>query len=66
MKVLDWGLLELARRDGWVKAKERLEEISNLQRYEFKLFMGNFRLHLHVFGIIGLWYPKIRAQGELF
>jgi hypothetical protein len=66
MKVLDWGLLELGRRDGWEKAKRRLEEIANLRTYDFKIFMGNFRLHPQVFGIIGLWYPKIPVQKELF
>jgi hypothetical protein len=65
MKALDWGLLELARRDGWEKAKGRLETISNLSDYEFRLYMGNFRLHPHNFGIIGMWYPKIPEQASL-
>jgi hypothetical protein len=62
MKALDWGLLELARRDGWDKAKLRLEDISRLGAYDFRLFMGNFRLHQHNFGIIGMWYPKLETQ----
>jgi hypothetical protein len=65
MKVLDWGLLELARREGWEKARQRLETISNIREYDFRLFMGNFRLHPKNFGIIGLWYPKIPDQGLL-
>jgi hypothetical protein len=65
MKALDWGLLELARRDGWEKAQRRLEEISQLQLYDFRLFMGNFRLHVHNFGIIGMWYPKHPEQPPL-
>lgn len=65
MKVLDWGLLELARREDWDKAKARLEVISDLASYDFRVFMGNFRLHPTVFGIIGLWYPKRRVQLEL-
>lgn len=65
MKVLDWGLLELARRDGWPAAKAQLERISNLQTHDFRLFLGNFRLHLTSFGIIGLWYPKRRPQIDL-
>jgi hypothetical protein len=65
MKVLDWGLLELGRRQGWEKARDRLAEISNLDSYDFRLFMGNFRLHSKNFGIIGLWYPKKRPQLEL-
>jgi hypothetical protein len=62
MKALDWGLLELARREGWEKARLRLEEISQLGAYDFRLFMGNFRLHPHIFGIIGMWYPKLATQ----
>lgn len=62
MQVLDWGLLELARRNGWDAAEARLAEISDLARYDFRLFMGNFRLHLTNFGIVGLWYPKRRDQ----
>lgn len=65
MKVLDWGLLELGRRDGWEKARSKMEEISNLTTHDFRIFMGNFRLHPHVFGIIGLWYPKRRVQLDL-
>lgn len=65
MKVLDWGLLELARRDGWDKAIARMQEISNLHEYEFRLFLGNFHQHPKNFGIIALWYPKVRAQAEL-
>lgn len=65
MKVLDWGLLELGRRDGWGKAKAKLEEISNLGTYEFRLFLGNFKQHPKSFGIIALWYPKRPAQLDL-
>jgi len=65
MSVLDWGLLELARRDGWNTAVDRLQSITNQRLHDFKIFMGNFRLHLHVFGIIGLWYPKLASQLEL-
>jgi hypothetical protein len=66
MKVLDWGLLELARRKGWQKAVQKLEEISSAQKYDFRLFLGNFRLHVREFGIIGLWYPPIPEQRSLF
>jgi hypothetical protein len=65
MKALDWGLLELARRDGWDKAKARLETICNLAEYNFRIFMGNFRNHPWTFGVIGLWYPKKRPQYDL-
>ncbi len=67
MMVLDWGLLELARRDGdWEKARQRLETISDLNAYDFRLFIGNFRLHQKSWGVIGLWYPKRREQQSLF
>lgn len=65
MKSLDWGLLELARRDGWEKARAKLEEIANVRTHDFRLFLGNFRLHPKNFGIIGLWYPKRPAQLDL-
>jgi hypothetical protein len=66
MKVLDWGLFELARKRSWEAAVERMREISDQSRYDFRLYLGNFRLHLRNFGIIGLWYPKRQAQGSLF
>ncbi|WKW11216.1 hypothetical protein Strain138_000451 [Pseudogemmatithrix spongiicola] len=67
MMVLDWGLLELARRDrDWEKARQKLESISNLETRDFRLFIGNFRLHQQTWGVIGLWYPKRQAQQRLF
>lgn len=66
MKVLDWGLFELARKHSWEGALHRLREISDLRRYDFRLYLGNFRLHPRNFGIIGLWYPKLQAQQSFF
>ncbi len=66
MKILDWGLFELARRDSWQAAADRMREISDLTRYDFRLYLGNFRLHMRNFGIIGLWYPKKQMQRSLF
>jgi len=67
MMVLDWGLLELARRGGdWEKARQKLESISDLTTHDFRLFIGNFFLHQSTWGVIGLWYPKRRAQRSLF
>ncbi len=67
MMVLDWGLLELARRErDWELARKKLETISTLSDYDFRLFIGNFRLRQHIWGVIGLWYPKRRAQQSLF
>jgi hypothetical protein len=65
MQVLDWGLLELGRRDEWSKAVDRLTTVADLARYDFRLFLGTFRLHPDTFGIIGLWYPKIPEQQSL-
>jgi hypothetical protein len=65
MNVLDWGLIELGRREGWEAAKTRLEDLSMSGNYDLKLFMGNFRQRLWVFGIVGLWYPKHHAQAAL-
>lgn len=62
--VLDWGLLELARRDGWEKAVAKLREITDLSRKDFRLIMGNFRHRPWQFGIIGLWYPKMQRRIE--
>lgn len=65
MNILDWGLLELARREGWDQAVAKMEEIADLSRKDFRLFLGTFRLHPQNFGIIGLWYPPVRPQLEL-
>jgi hypothetical protein len=65
MGVLDWGLLELARRmNDPEKAADRLRAITDPQ-HDFKVFMGTFFRHPQVFGVIGLWYPKLNPQGEL-
>jgi hypothetical protein len=66
MMVLDWGLLELARRDDWEGARQKLEAIADLRTHDFRLFIGNFFLHQQTFGVIGLWYPKRQAQRNLF
>jgi hypothetical protein len=66
MSVLDWGLVQLGRRDGWEKAAARLASIAQTDQHEFKVFLGNFFTHQKTFGIIGLWFPKITSQGSLF
>jgi hypothetical protein len=66
--VNDWGLLELARREGWDKAKAKLAEVSNLKTHELRIFMGTYRRRLWQFGIVGLWYPKlpdVREEDQL-
>lgn len=66
MKVLDWGLLELARKKGWdpAPAKARLEELVS-GRYDFKLFLGNLKQHRAAFLPVAIWYPKLQAQTRL-
>jgi hypothetical protein len=60
--VLDWGLLELGRREGADKALQKMASLTDLGRYDLRLFMGNFFRRQHIFGIIGLWYPLISKQ----
>lgn len=55
--ILDWGLAELAHREGIDKARQRIEALTNLDRHDLALFMGNFKSHQNRFGIVGLWYP---------
>ncbi len=65
MSVLDWGLLELGRRDGWDKAEARLRAMAEPGKHDFRLYLGNMRLRQQVFVIIGLWYPKTTPQLDL-
>ena len=60
--VLDWGLLELGRREGAEKALQKMQALTDLSRYDLRFFMGNFFRRQHIFGIIGLWYPLIAHQ----
>jgi hypothetical protein len=55
--VLDWGLGELGRRSGEEAAKQRMEELCRLDKYDLGFFVGNFKAHPRNFGIIGMWYP---------
>jgi hypothetical protein len=63
MQVLDWGLVELARKRGWdwAAAVDRLQALASGD-YDLRLFLGNFKAHRKAFSIVGLWYPKRRAQ----
>ncbi len=56
--VLDWGLGELGRREGWDKALQKMQSLCDLEEYELALFMGNIKAHPMSFTIVGLWYPK--------
>ena len=64
MNILDWGLLELARREGRDKALSRLQSVANLSKHDFRLFLGTFRLHPKNFGVIGLWYPPLEKESD--
>lgn len=58
MSILDWEVYELVRNVGMDKAKKKLEEILNLEKYNTGFFLGNFRLHQNNFAIGSIWYPK--------
>lgn len=58
--VLDWGLGELGRREGADKALARMQELTRIEKYDLRFYMGNFKAHPRNFGIVGLWYPLIR------
>jgi hypothetical protein len=64
-QALDWGLIELQRKQGLSSAQQKLEEICNLDKYALKFFMGNIHNHPTSFTIVGLWYPK-KAERGLF
>lgn len=67
MKVLDWGLLELSRKNGWdpAPAKDRLEKLAGSGNYDFKLFLGNLKKHRASFLPVAIWYPKRQLQTRL-
>ena|SRR3989442_14471344 len=64
MQVLDWGLCELQRRNGAEAALNRMKELSKLDTYALRFFLGNLFQYPTSFMIVGLWYPK-RAEGML-
>lgn len=68
MVVLDWGLGELGRKAGPEKARQKMEEISNVTTHDLWFFIGNFKQHPQNFGIVGVWYPLKRhmQQADLF
>lgn len=56
--LLDWGLGELARRDGVDAAIQRMEFIGDTREHDLRFFMGNFKRYPKTFGVVGLWFPK--------
>jgi len=57
MQVLDWELVELARKAGEEKAVQKLNQILDLKTHAVRFFMGNMWQHPASFSIIGIWYP---------
>jgi hypothetical protein len=57
--VMDWGLGELGRREGPDAALGKMKEIADVSRRDLHLFMGNLKARPHVFGVVGLFYPKL-------
>lgn len=66
MSVLDWGLMELARKNDWDAelAKAKLETLAGSD-FDFQLFLGNMKNHPKSFVVVGLWYPKATEQTRL-
>jgi hypothetical protein len=66
ISVIDWGLMELGRREGdWEKSAQRLRDLADLKRNDLRLFMGNIHRWPQIFVVIGLWYPPRREQTVL-
>ena len=63
--VLDWGLGELARREGPDSAEAKLRELTDLGRYDLRLFLGNMKMRPRTFSIVGLWHPLRSEQAQL-
>lgn len=61
MQILDWELCELQRKSGDEKAKNKIEEICNLETHATKFFLGNMFRYPQSFTIVGFWYPKKSA-----
>lgn len=74
MSVLDWGTYVLSRRQYALKGKSlaerdviaKLEEITDLEKKDAYLFLGNTLAHPTSFMIVGFYYPPVgkptRAQ----
>jgi hypothetical protein len=70
--MLDWGLGEMARREGIDTAVRRMESLGDVDRYDLRFFVGNFKAHPQHFGVVAAWYPlraklaEALVQGDLF
>ncbi|MEZ4379389.1 MAG: hypothetical protein R3B35_14015 [Gemmatimonadales bacterium] len=62
MMILDWGLIELGRREGWGAAHAKLETLVDASVNDLRFFLGNMFSHPSTFSVVGLWYPRLRDQ----
>lgn len=66
--VLDWGLIELGRREGANQARRKMEDLADVSRFDLHLYMGNLFRRPWIFTCIGMWYPlrsPASSQGQL-
>lgn len=66
MKILDWGLGELARKVGVDDTLKKLNSICDIETNALKFFLGNIKAHPDAFTIVGLWYPRKDQTPRLF
>lgn len=64
MQVFDWEVVELQRREGIDAAIKKVQQVLNLEEYDIRFFLGNFKIHPSSFGIVGIWRPKKTKIGE--
>lgn len=72
MSVLDWEIDALyfgekkrlgGKEHAVESVKAKLRTVLG-QEYDTSLFLGNMAAHRHTFSIVGLWYPKKKAQRQ--
>ena len=64
--ILDWGLIQLGRKHSPEAARQKLADITNHGTHDVRLMMGSFFKYPQSFGVIALWHPPRRPQGDLF
>lgn len=73
MSVLDWGMYVLSRKQYAKKNRQQAEadviamihEVTDPEKKDVYLFLGNTLAHPQSFMIVGFYYPKLlRAKGE--
>ncbi|MCC7439206.1 MAG: hypothetical protein IT211_11995 [Armatimonadetes bacterium] len=58
MQIIDWEVVELQRKRGDEIARQKVIDITTLDKYDTHFFLGNLHQHPNRFMIVGLWYPK--------